>query len=61
MLSEQMKFSPSGIKYGDILMDQNEKFSLKHSLINPKMLEYHSYTLPTVTASNTTIQSKNNN
>lgn len=41
-------------------MDQNEKYSLKHSLINFNMLENHSYTLPTVTVSNITIQSKNN-
>lgn len=45
ILSQQMKFAPSVIIYGGILMDQNEKFSLKHSLINFSMLEYHSYTL----------------
>lgn len=44
-------------------MDQNEEFSLKHSVMNFNvmnfnMVKYCSYTLPTVTFSNTAAQTK---
>lgn len=41
MSSEEMKFCPSVIIYEGILMDQNEEFSLKHSVMNFTMMEYH--------------------
>lgn len=63
MSPEQMKFCSSVIIYGGILMDQNEEFSLKHSVMNCNvmnfnMVKYCSYTLPTVTVSNTAAQTR---
>lgn len=55
MSPEQMKFCPSVIIYEGILMDHNEEFSLKHSVMNFTMMEYH----PTLT--NSTAETKNHN
>jgi len=62
MSPEQMKFCPSLIIYESILMEENEEFSLlKHSVMNFTMMKCHSCTLPTVTISNNTAQTKNHN